>query len=443
MSSAAFFLIAMAGLALTCLATVAARSLATFSPHELSEIARRRSAPDRLGHVLRWRGQVGLAVQTLRTITMAVFVGAGTFWILNGRPADAPPDWSLVAFSTMGGTILLLAAAIWIPWAVARLWAAPFLYATWPVWWGLSFPLLPLVLASRFVDVALHRLTGHTDEAPDEESLEEDIRSIVTEGHREGLLEEEASEMIEGVFELGDADVSEIMTPRTDMFSVGASLSWAEMLDLVIQAGHTRVPVYGRNRDDILGILHTKDLLAELAKPPAERVQPWTKLLRELLFVPETKPIDALLQELQRKRNHVAVVLDEYGGVSGLVTMEDALEEIVGEIGDEHDAASIEDLRDLGPGVCEAQGRVHLDEINERLGLKLPEDAEFDTIGGFVFGELGHVPVAGEQLVWQNVRITVLEATRRRVERVRIEVIDAAGNPPEREEAENRQKDGG
>ncbi len=142
--------------------------------------------------------------------------------------------------------------------------------------------------------------------------------------------------------------------------------------------------------------------------------------------MPETKPIDALLQELQHGRNHMVVVLDEYGGVSGLVTMEDVLEEIVGEIVDEYDTALVEGIRDVSEGVCEALGRVHIDEINERLGLELPEEAEYDTIGGFVFSELGHVPVVGEQLDWHNVRITVLEATRRRIERLRVEVLDQA-----------------
>ena len=213
------------------------------------------------------------------------------------------------------------------------------------------------------------------------------------------------------------------------MVSVPASCSWDEMLQQAIHCGHTRIPVYGRNRDDILGVLHTKDLLPELAREPQNRVEPWTKLLRQPVFVPETKPIDALLQELQRGRNHMVVVLDEYGGVSGLVTIEDVLEEIVGEIIDEYDAAHVEGLRELAPGVCEVLGRVHIDEINQRLGLELPEDADYDTIGGFVFNELGHIPTAGEDLVWRNVRITVLDATRRRIERVRIEVLDAAGLP--------------
>jgi CBS domain containing-hemolysin-like protein len=367
-------------------------------------------------------------MQSLRTLALAVSAACGgiALWRYS-EPLDfAFGAWGPALFA---GVLLLLASNLWLPWSLARLWADPFLFFAWPVLWGASFLLVPLALLAHFVDVALHRLAGRNLRAADEESFEEDIRTIVSEGHREGLLEEEAREMIEGVIELGDADVSQIMTPRTDMLSIPASLSWEEMLDQVINNGHTRIPVYGRNRDDILGILHAKDLLAELARDPAQRADPWTKLLRQPVFVPETKPIDALLQELQHSRNHMVVVLDEYGGVSGLVTMEDVLEEIVGEIVDEYDPAHVEGVHEVGPGVCEAMGRVHIDEINERLGLGLPEDAEYDTIGGFVFSELGHVPAAGEDLVWQNVRITVLDATRRRIERVRIEVLDAAGLP--------------
>ena len=148
------------------------------------------------------------------------------------------------------------------------------------------------------------------------------------------------------------------------MVSISSALSWPEMLDAVIKAGHTRIPVYGRSRDDIVGTLYTKDLLRELAKPPQDRIDPWTKMLREAMFVPETKPIDTLLQELQRSRSHLAVVLDEYGGVSGLVTMEDVLEEIVGEIVDEYDTALVDGIREVQPGVFEISGRVHIDEIN-------------------------------------------------------------------------------
>jgi CBS domain containing-hemolysin-like protein len=288
------------------------------------------------------------------------------------------------------------------------------------------FALLGLAAAGRW---ALARFAPRTWQAICRRWTPSDRLARILRGH-EDQLETEAREMIKGVIELGEADVSEIMTPRTDMVTLAAALSWPEMLHAVIQAAHTRIPVVGRNRDDIIGILHARDLLAELAKPPEQRAEPWTKLVREPIFVPETKAIDTLLQELQRNRNHLAIVLDEYGGVSGLVTMEDALEEIVGEIADEHDTPPADDVRELGPGAVEAPGRMHIDELNERLGLALPEDADFDTVGGLVFSELGHVPVAGEELVRQNVRITVLQATRRRIERVRIETLPATDAPP-------------
>jgi CBS domain containing-hemolysin-like protein len=423
MSSTAVFWAAVAALAVLCLAATATKSLAQFSPHALKDLYRRRGAPDRLGQILRFRDRVGLAAETLQVAATATFAAAAIYWAWLHARADDQLDWLLAAGMTLGAAAMLLTAAVWLPRAIAGLWAEALLCYTWPLWRVVGLALTPLAPAARFFDVVLHRLAARPPEAPDEESFEEDIRTIVSEGHREGLLEEEAREMIEGVMELSTADVARVMTPRTDMLSLPASLSWPEVIDLVIQAGHTRTPVYGRSRDDIVGILYAKDLLPELAKPPGERVQPWTRLLRAPLFVPETKPIDALLREFQRSRHHMAVVLDEYGGVSGLVTLEDVLEEIVGEIVDEYDAALVEGIRDLGNGACEALGRVHLDEINERLGVELPDDAEYDTIGGLVFSELGHVPVVGEELRWRNVRVTVLEATRRRIERVRVEVV--------------------
>ncbi|MBN2476580.1 MAG: HlyC/CorC family transporter [Pirellulales bacterium] len=415
--------LAAIGLATTCLAAMAARSLAEFSPHELEEICRRRKAPDRLGQILRRRDHVTLAAETLQVMATATFLGAGASWIWMWEAA-AHLSGTRFAVITAGGTLSLLAAEIWIPWAFVRLWAEPFLFYTWNVWQLVGHLLSPFVLVARFVDGLLHRLAGRSNEAPNEESFEEDIRTIVTEGHREGLLEEDARVMIEGVIELGDLDVSEIMTPRTDMVTLPMSFTWQEALEFVVKDGHTRIPVSNKNRDDIVGVLYIKDLLPELAKSPHETVKPWTSLLREAYFVPETKPIDVLLQEFQATRNHMAVVLDEYGGVSGLVTLEDVLEEIVGEIIDEYDQEQAEGIRVIDDGLAEVLGKVHIDEINEQLELDLPDHGDYDTIGGFVFSELGHIPVVGEELARDKVRITVTDATSRRIERVRIEVLD-------------------
>jgi CBS domain containing-hemolysin-like protein len=429
MSPDVAFLLSAAGLLLTGLAATGARALAEFSPHEVQEICRRRKSPDRVGQILRHRDQVRLAAETLRVGAAAVLLVAAAFGIWAASAAEEGPRWLLLCGSAAAGALLLLAVEIWLPWAVVRLWGDPFLYYTWPAWRAAAALLYPLVWTALFVDAALHRLANRSHRVPDEESFEDDIRTIVTEGHREGLLEEDAREMIEGVIELGDADVSQIMTPRTDMVSMAKSFSWQEAMEFVAKAGHSRIPVYNKNRDDIVGILYTKDLLPILVHGPGAPAEPWTALLREPYFVPETKPIDVLLQEFQRTRNHIAVVLDEYGGVSGVVSIEDVLEEIVGEIDDEYDEGLVEKIRKLGDGVCEAWGRVRLDEINEELGLQLPEEADFDTIGGFVFHELGHLPVPGEELTWNNVRLTVLEATRRRVERVKIEVLDGKEPP--------------
>jgi len=413
--------LAAAGLVVTCLAAVGARSLAEFSRHELEEICRRTNSLDLLGQILKRHDQAGLAAETLQVIATAVLIIGGTFWVW---PDSGPPHWTLLSLSVAAGALLLLAVEIWIPWAVARLWAELFLYHTWPLWRTVSVLLTPLVLGARFVDTVLHRVVGRMPEVPDEESFEDEIRTIVTEGHREGLLEEDARKMVEGVIELSDVVVSEVMTPRTDMISMPISFSWQEVLDFVVRVRHTRIPVYAKNRDDIVGILYTKDLLPELAKSADGPTTPWTSLLREPVFVPETKPVDVLLQEFQETRNHMVVVLDEYGGVSGLVSMEDVLEEIVGEIVDESDKDLVDGIRELDHRTAEALGKVHIDEINDRLDLELPDDGDFDTIGGFVFSELGHVPVVGEELVRKNVRITVTEATRRRIERVRIEILD-------------------
>ena len=418
------FWLAVIGLATTCGAAIATRSLAEFSRHELDDICRRRGSLDRLGQIIKRRDQVALGAQTLQVLASALLVASTVVWVHGEFLALAKPHWYSLASSIVAGLLLLLAVEIWIPWAVVRLWAAPFLYFTWPFWQATSVGLTPLAFGARFVDTFFHRLLGRIPEVPDEESFEDEIRTIVTEGHREGLLEEDAREMIEGVIELSDVVVSAIMTPRTDMVSIPLSYSWSEAVDFVIKVGHTRIPAHDQNRDDIVGILYVKDLLPELAKGTSPPATPWSSLLREPRFIPETKPVDVLLQEFQRNQQHMVVVLDEYGGVSGLVTMEDVLEEIVGEIIDEYDKDLVDGIRRLDDRTTDVLGKVHIDEINDRLDLALPDDGDFDTIGGFVFSELGHVPVVGEELVYKNVRITVVEATRRRIERVRLEILD-------------------
>jgi CBS domain containing-hemolysin-like protein len=415
-----------ASLAVTCLAAAAAKALRGFSRQKLEALCRRHNCRGRLTEILLRYDRVALGAETLQVLGTALAVCASTYWLLERRAGADPASPAAVWTAAALGGFLLLATEIWLPNAVANLWSETFILRTWPLWRGVAILMTPFIGAARFVDTLLHRLAGRVREQSTEDSFEEEIRTIVSEGHREGLLEEDAREMIEGVMELGDAVVSAIMTPRTDVVALPLSTTLPDAAQFIASAAHSRMPVYNKTRDDIVGILHAKDLLAELAKPAAAERLPIQKILREPYFVPETKRVDELLREFQITHNHMAIVLDEYGGVSGLVTIEDVLEEIVGEIVDEYDEEVIEGIRRIDDRSSETLARVHIDEINERLGLNLPEDGEFDTIGGFVFQELGRVPAVGEQLTWQNIRLTVLEATRRRIDRLKIELLDAA-----------------
>lgn len=414
-----------AALVLAMAARTAVGSLVVYSRSRLEEICSRRGREDRLGEILRHDDAVAVAVDSLGVLSVAVLLilaGSGLREMLVPGPKQLDAIPFVVRFLGvligLGGG--LLATLVWIPRSIANVWAEPFLFYFWPVLEALRKVLAPLLAVADAWDLIVRRLAGRTTE-PDSEFFGDEIRTVFNEGEREGLLAEEEREMIESVIELRDADVAEIMTPRTDMVSIHASASLEEARQIILEAGHSRIPVHRESRDDVIGILYAKDLLpylghSEKEKPSLEEV------VREPLYVPETKGLASLLQEFRQKRVHMAIVLDEYGGVAGLVTIEDILEEIVGEIVDEFDKALEEPLRQLGPGVVEIDARLHIDELNEALHLNLPEDADFDTVGGFVFSEMGRIPEAGEQFTHENVRFTILDAGKRTIERIRVEV---------------------
>ena len=438
--------LALIGLAFVGFASVCVVSFREFSRHQLEEICEDRGKKSRLGRIIKNYERIAIAAETGRVVAAVVTFICGFsallpyFSQLPRLEIESPITYALeMTGFILLGSLAMMFVAVWIPSAIAQLWATPVVFYTFPLWEVLAMLFYPLELVHLFFETLFHRLAGQSSDATEEEQFEDEIRTIVTEGHREGLLEEDAREMIEGVIEMGDVCVSEIMTPRTDTAFISAILSWDEMLAQVIAIPHSRIPVFKDNRDDIVGILFVKDLIPEFAKPETERA-PWVDLLRPPLFVPETKQVDKLLQEFQNtvhpsihsedirksRHTHIAIVLDEYGGVSGLVTLEDILEEIVGEIVDEHDPiVESEAIRIIEPNIYEVLGKVHLDELNDQIEIGLPEEGDFDTIGGYIFSTLGHVPQVNESLIFekdnQRFKLTVLEASKRRVERVRIE----------------------
>jgi putative hemolysin len=228
--------------------------------------------------------------------------------------------------------------------------------------------------------------------------------------------------MIENVLELSSSTADEIMTPRTDIVAVEVNADLHKVLDTITQAGHTRVPVYENNIDNILGLIYAKDLLSQIGKNPAE-----FKLrdkIREAYFVPETKPLRALLHEFQNQKLHIAVVLDEYGGTAGIVTLEDILEELVGEITDEYEETPTEPIRKINQDTIEADARTSVDDLNDEFELDLPEDEDYETIGGFVFSRLGYIPKTGESFDYENLKFTIASAETRKIKRIKIQKIE-------------------
>ncbi len=225
--------------------------------------------------------------------------------------------------------------------------------------------------------------------------------------------------MIENVLELNDTAADEIMTPRTDIVAVEANSDLKTVLETINAAGHTRVPIYEENIDNIIGFVYAKDLLTEIGKNPADFNL--RNKMRDAYFVPETKLLRALLHEFQSRKLHIAVVLDEYGGTAGIVTLEDILEELVGEITDEYEKKPPEYIKKIDQNTIELDARTYIDDANDELQLNLPEDEDYDTIGGFVFSHLGYIPKTGATFDYENLKFTISAAEPRRIKRIRIQ----------------------
>ena len=272
------------------------------------------------------------------------------------------------------------------------------------------------------VNEIVRRLTGANLKQNDGlNTVEEQLLRSIEHSQREGGIPAEAAEMLENVVDLRDTDVGEIMTPRTDIEGIEMTNDISEIRKFVLESGRSRIPIFEENLDQIIGILYVKDLVGFLGSE-ANGFE-LTNILRKPIVVPDTKPVQELLADFQTSEVHMAVVIDEYGGTAGLVTIEDVLEEIVGEIRDEHDDSESDEpaLKRLGETLVEVDGRYNLDDLNDELGVELPEDEEYDTIAGFILANLGHVPEVGEVVEIQDLVFTTIQATETQIERVSIE----------------------
>ena len=268
------------------------------------------------------------------------------------------------------------------------------------------------------------------DEENEEEATDEEIEAFIDVGTREGILEPEQGEWVWSIVGFQDTAARSVMTPRIDMVCAPVDASLDTLAERFIESGHSRIPVYQDSIDHVVGILHIRDVLRALRspEPPAAR-----DMIKPPLFIPETKPLGELLKELQARFQQVAIVVDEYGGTAGLVTVEDLIEEIVGEIMDEHEAL-VAELEPLENGAYRLDGRAHIELLDELFHVKI-EDPEYETVAGLIFTALGHVPQPGETVDRFGLRFTVEAVADRRIQTLRVERVPE-GSPAEGEDTE-------
>ena len=358
-----------------------------------------------------------LATATLRS---ACTLGLLICGLVYATPAEGGRSVAQTGLACGIVFLLVLVFGVAIPNAWAKYAGESLIVRSLPMLSLIRWVCYPITIGLDLFDPLVRRLAGVPvrDAKSYADELEQQILDAVFEGERLGAVDEEEKEMIESVIELGETRVNEVMTPRTEMVAIPKEADLDTVLDTVRKKGHSRIPVYDGTIDTILGLLYAKDLLQLENGSPFDL----TAVMRKVLFIPEAKLVRDMLREFQDQKLHIAVVLDEYGGTAGLVTIEDILEELVGEISDEYDPTAPAELKRIDEHTVELDARMRIDDVNHELKIELPEDEDYETIGGFVFSQLGKVPKVGEGCQHENVTIEVIGAEPRRVTRVRLEV---------------------
>jgi CBS domain containing-hemolysin-like protein len=384
--------------------------------------------PELINAIFKHQYDVALTASTLRLGANVTVIVAVAWYFWARYQADPHPlrvfGWTLAI--TMPALLIFSVA---VPQAWGKYAGEQLIIVLWPVLRIAHAALWPLVRVLKIFDEIVRRLAGVTiGDDPDErvEQAEAEILSVVAEGTAEGTVDEDQQKMIEGVISFRDLQVGQIMTPRTDVVAVEVNSPILEVRDKILKEGLSRVPVFEGTLDNVVGILYAKDLLQFLnvagGSAGDDEQMELRKIMRPPYFVPRTKPLRDLLREFRLQQVHMAVVLDEYGGTSGLVTTEDIVEEIVGDIADEYERPEADELRRIDQHTVEVDARMAVSELNRELELSLPEDGDYQTIGGYVIATLGTIPAKGETLSGDGVVITVLDAEPRRVKKLGLEL---------------------
>jgi CBS domain containing-hemolysin-like protein len=394
------------------------RALRTYSRSRLEEVCQANHRPKRADAIAHDDEETERAAESLAVVfglTLAALVAIVAHSMLPRMNLE------LALVLAVGLSIFVhLTASV-----IGRVWAETLLDALWPVAEVVRIIALPLTSAAELVETLASRLAGPSDAPPRPASVEVEFQPD-PDGHEDAEtdLPDSTRAILEHVVTLTRRDVSEIMTPSSSMVVLPATASARQAAKVFRETGLSRIPMFGENRDDILGILYAKDLFPSMIDAERPDAVVPRKLIRPAYFIPETKNANDLLGELRARRSQIAIVLDEYGGVAGLATLEDLLESLVGPIDDEHDVPTPEDpVVPLGGSRYEVDAAVPLLEINDRLGLRLPTDGDFQTVGGFAFNALGRLPSKGESFRSDGVEFTVTEVVDHSIRRVQLDLV--------------------
>jgi len=409
-SSAQYALYSLVALALASMLASICTSLRLTGDAGLPRlIGRKGRHTKRLGF---WQHRWGLLSKTARLLLTLASIVTFIFAYRALKECDA---WGVV----LGLFALALCYMFFVgivPHVLSESYADRISLATLPLIGLFTWLVFPFVWPLQYVEeLLLHHAMSASDEE-DRPSPEDEIKSLIEETDEEDL-EEEEREIIRSVFEFGDTVAREIMTPRIDIGGLKDTLSVDECIEQVKESRHSRFPVYHENIDDVIGMVHVKDLLKLCTG--GEGATPISQLVKKVDFIPETMPINDLMQLMKRTHSQVVLVVDEYGGTEGLVSMEDIIEELVGEIEDEYDLTENELFR-RPDGSVMVQARMPIDELNEELGTPFPESDEYDSLGGYVFAVLGRIPAPGETLEVLGHTLRIHSATRRKIQVVQV-----------------------
>lgn len=369
------------------------------------------------------RRAVSIVLAMASRLAAICAVVLAVLWILE---AMTLAGWTVVGL-VAGLTLTMVLVADVIPTAIAR--SHPRRFARWALRalrlpYVLFYPLTRLFLAARHVVVAVVG-EAEADKSTDQSRARKMLMQLM------GRADSPASSrrfLMRSVVEFPATTVREVMVPRTDMVAVRADMELDEILVRLLDCGHSRLPVYDETLDDVVGLFYAKDIIQLMASGRDFEIDDY---LRQPYFVPETKLISELLTEFQRERIHLAVVVDEFGGTAGLITLEDIIEEFFGDIQDEYDVEPSQ-LVELSGNSVLADARIGIDEIEEFFGVELPVDGEYDSLGGFLLAQFGSVPAAGDEISWESLRFRIVEADAKRIDMVEVEQDKAVEDKPSR-----------